>query len=63
METPVRDIAARLRHASLLVLLGLACPAAFAQSTVTVYGRLNTALEYARASTATDGTALAAPPA
>ncbi|EHP37701.1 porin [Cupriavidus basilensis OR16] len=36
--------------------MAAAAPAAFAQSTVTVYGRLNTAIEYARASPATDGT-------
>ena len=40
--------------------LGLlaACGPAAAQSSVTIYGRLNTAIEYSRASTATDGTAL-----
>ncbi len=32
--------------------------AAHAQSSVTIFGRLNTSIEYSRASTATDGTAL-----
>ncbi len=39
--------------------LSMACVPALADSTVTVYGRLNTANEYTRASTASDGTALA----
>jgi predicted porin len=38
--------------------LALSCAPAFAQREVTVYGRLNTAIEYSRASHATDGTAL-----
>ncbi|WP_454757936.1 porin [Cupriavidus campinensis] len=48
------------RVAALGLGLGLCVaggPAA-AQSSVTIYGRLNTAIEYSRASTATDGTAL-----
>ncbi|MGE8365054.1 porin [Cupriavidus sp.] len=34
------------------------CAPVHAQSSVTIYGRLNTSIEYSRASTATDGTAL-----
>jgi predicted porin len=52
------DVLARLRMAMPLAILPACCaaPAAFAQSSVTVYGRLNTAIEYASANTATDGT-------
>lgn len=52
---------ARTSAASLALLgAGLAqlCAPALAASSVTVYGRLNTAIEYSRASTATDGTDL-----
>lgn len=38
-------------------MLSTTCGATLADSPVTVYGRLNTAIEYTRASTATDGTA------
>jgi hypothetical protein len=34
------------------------CAPVHAQSSVTIYGRLNTSIEYSRASTATDGAAL-----
>lgn len=50
----------RTRRVALLATLApLAAPAsALADSSVTIYGRLNTAIEYSRASTATDGTSL-----
>ncbi|NSX03373.1 porin [Cupriavidus gilardii] len=37
-------------------MLTMTCGSALADGSVTVYGRLNTAIEYTRASTATDGT-------
>lgn len=50
----------RPRNAVLPLAVAAAClgSEAAAQSSVTVYGRLNTAIEYSRASTATDGTHL-----
>lgn len=38
--------------------LAACCTGAFAQSNVTLYGRLNTSMEYSDASTASDGTKL-----
>jgi predicted porin len=47
------------RYRLLLLAMGAACSGhAGAQSSVTLYGRLNTALEYSYANTATDGTRL-----
>ncbi len=48
----------RLQASGLLAGLAAVAPTALAQSTVTLYGRLNTTIEYASASRATNGTHL-----